>query len=106
MRKEMREKYETKIDALQNRIRQLEEQQSLEAKFFELEHRLDARQLARDQAKRESEIIPKSELRAKIEKLQRNGLLIRMRVFASSQSAALALGLPYHKDREGYIDDR
>jgi hypothetical protein len=69
LKKELRKEYEAKFAAQEARIKGLESQLSLEAKFFELEHRLDARQLDRDESKRESEI--KSEVLARIEKLQR-----------------------------------
>jgi hypothetical protein len=68
----LRKEYEPKIAALETRIKELEQQQSLEAKFFEMERRLDARQLARDQANRESQMIPQSNLLAEIEKLRRH----------------------------------
>ena len=55
---------------LEARIKDLELQAALNQKFHELELRLDARQQARDEAKRGSEMIPQSELLAKIEKLQ------------------------------------
>ena len=69
-RKLLRKEYTAKIAVLEARIKELDQHHSLEAKFFEMEHRLDARQLARE-SKRGSEMIPQSELLAKIEKLQR-----------------------------------
>jgi hypothetical protein len=68
-RKVMRKEFETKLAVLETRIKE-EHQASLEARFFELERRLDAHAQDRNEAKRESEMIPQSEL-TKIEKLQR-----------------------------------
>jgi hypothetical protein len=70
-RKTMRKGYQARIATLETRIKDLEHQTELDQKFFDLERRLDARQLARDEAKRGSEMIPQSELLAKIEKLRR-----------------------------------
>jgi hypothetical protein len=44
--------YESKIALLETRIKQLEQQSSMESRFAELERHLDARQQARDEAKR------------------------------------------------------
>jgi hypothetical protein len=71
LRKELRKDYETKFAAQEARIKQLETELSVEHKFAELEHQLDARQLARDEAKRGSEMIPQSELLARIDRLER-----------------------------------
>jgi hypothetical protein len=71
LRKELRKEFETKFAAQETRIKELEQHQSLEAKFFEMERRIDARQLARDEAKRESQMIPQGELLAKFEGLLR-----------------------------------
>jgi hypothetical protein len=68
--KKLRREYETKFAAQEVRIKQLEAQLSLETKFFELERKLDARQLARDEARRGLEI-PQGELLEKIDALQR-----------------------------------
>jgi len=70
-RAELRQQFEAKIAMLEARIKDLELQAELNQKFHELELRLDARQQARDEAKRGSEIIPQRELLAKFEGLQR-----------------------------------
>src|SRR5262249_6068272 len=69
-RRKARAEYTAKIAVLEARLKELEHQASLDQRFFELERRLDARQLARDEAKRGSEMIPQSELLAKIETLR------------------------------------
>jgi hypothetical protein len=71
LRKELRKEFETKFAAQETRIKELEQHHSLEAKFFEMERRIDARQLARNEAKRESQMIPQGELLAKFEGLLR-----------------------------------
>src|SRR5262249_11183157 len=70
-RRKARAEYTAKIAVLEARVKELEHQASLDQRFFELERRLDARQLARDEAKRGSEMIPQSQLLPEIEKLQR-----------------------------------
>jgi hypothetical protein len=48
----LRKDYEQKICALEAKLKSLELRASFEQKFFDLELRLDARQMARDEAKR------------------------------------------------------
>jgi hypothetical protein len=66
----LRKEYKPRIDALETRLKDLEQQRSLEAKFFEMERRLDQRQQDRDQAKRGHEG-EQGELLGKFEVLQR-----------------------------------
>jgi hypothetical protein len=66
----MRREYEPKIAVLGARVKELEQQQSLEAKFFQMERRLDLRAQDRDEVKRGSDI-PQSEGLVKIDSLQR-----------------------------------
>jgi hypothetical protein len=66
----LRKDYEAKIATLETRLKDLEQQKSLEARFLGLQRRLDARQQARDEAKRGSEMIPQSQPLPEIEKLQ------------------------------------
>lgn len=49
---DLRRDYRPKIAALEARVKATEEKAALDQKFFDLERRLDARQLARDESKR------------------------------------------------------
>jgi hypothetical protein len=51
-RHKVRKEFEPKFAALKKQVKQLEQQSSLDSRFFDLGLRLDARQQARDQAKR------------------------------------------------------
>jgi hypothetical protein len=66
----LRKDYEAKIAVLETRLKDLEHQAALNQQFLELERRLDARQLARDEARRGPEI-SQGELLEKFEALQR-----------------------------------